>query len=153
MIVTAYRIARKEFASSIWSGNGARQYGGRWTPKGVAVVYTAGNRSLAALEQLVHLVSPRVLKGFVIASIAFDDANLQRLDPKRLPRGWSRPVAPPSVRKIGHAWVTSGRHAALAVPSAVIPGEWKFLFNPAHPRFADFAKSTSEPFVYDTRLW
>jgi hypothetical protein len=53
MIVTAYRITKARFAASIWSGNGARDHGGRWNSKGVSVVYTAQNRSLAALEQLV----------------------------------------------------------------------------------------------------
>jgi RES domain-containing protein len=131
---------------------GAREYGGRWTPKGLAVVYTAGNRSLAALEQLVHLVSPRILDGFVIASITFADVNVQRVDPKKLPRGWNRPVAPAGVRRIGQAWIKSGEYTVLAVPSAVTPGEWNFLFNPAHPRFADFAKTSPVPFVYDKRL-
>jgi RES domain-containing protein len=152
VIVTAYRITRKAYAAAIWSGMGAREYGGRWTPKGLAVVYTAGNRSLAAIEQLVHLVSPRILNGFVIASITFDDANVQRVDPQKLPRGWNHPVAPPGVRRLGEAWFKSGKYAVLAVPSAVIPGEWNFLFNSAHRRFADFERQTPEPFVYDRRL-
>ena len=42
MIVTAYRITKAAFARTMWSGIGARDYGGRWNSKGVAVVYAAG---------------------------------------------------------------------------------------------------------------
>jgi RES domain-containing protein len=148
----AYRISKAAYADTIWSGIGARDFGGRWNSKGVAVVYTAGNRSLAAVEQLVHLVKPRVLAGYVMASITFDDAKVQRIDPPDLPANWNDPVAPPELKRLGDDWVAAGRFAVLAVPSAVIPGEVNYLFNPAHREFHGFAKSEPEPFVYDSRL-
>lgn len=152
MRLTAYRIAKARHAASIWSGIGAREFGGRWNSKGVAVIYAAQNRSLAAMEQLVHLVPPRLLSGYVIASIEFDDAQLRRLDLDSLPPGWNDPVAPAGLRKYGDDWMAAGDSLALAVPSAVMPGEWNFLFNPAHSRFHHATKSAAEPFVFDPRL-
>jgi|SRR5690348_11093686 len=152
MKLTAWRICKRNFARSVWSGIGARDHGGRWNSKGIAVVYAAETRSLAALEQLVQLLKPRILRGYVVASIEFDDSQVQRIDLGRLPLGWNKPVAPPALRHYGDDWVAAGRLPVLAVPSAVISGEWNYLINPAHADFAAMKKSTAEPFVYDRRL-
>ena len=152
MTLTAYRITKAAHAATIWSGIGARDHGGRWNSKGVAVVYTAANRSLAAVEQLVHMIKPPVLNGYVIASITFDDARVQRLNPAALPANWNDPVPPPELKQFGDDWVAASRFTVLAVPSAVIADELNYLFNPAHPEFSDFVKSTPGAFVYDHRL-
>lgn len=151
MIITRWRTTKREYAATIWSGIGARESGGRWNSKGVAVVYTAENRSLAALEQLVNL-KPRVLRGYMIASISFDSRYVRRLDPSVLPRGWGKPLAPPELKRYGDAWVAQGRHLVLRVPSAVIAGEWNYLINPAHPAFKKLSRSVPKPFAYDARL-
>jgi RES domain-containing protein len=150
--ITAYRISKTAFAATLWSGIGARDFGGRWNSKGVAVVYTSESRALAAMEQLVHLVTPRVLRGYVVAGITFDDADAQRITPATLPTDWDNPVAPPALKMIGDNWVAALRYPVLAVPSAVISGEWNYLFNPVHPAFAAHVKSGPMPFVYDPRL-
>jgi RES domain-containing protein len=151
VIITAYRISKAKYADTIWSGIGAKDYGGRWNSKGVAVIYAAENRSLAAMEQLVHL-NPRKLTGYVSSSIAFDEALVTRVDPRKLPSDWANPVAPAALRKIGDAWVAAGKYPVLAVPSAITPGEWNFLINPSHLQFNAMAKSTPMPFQYDPRL-
>ena len=152
MTLTAHRITKAAFAATIWSGVGARDYGGRWNSKGVAVVYAAQSLSLAALEQLVHLSKPRALNGYVTASITFDDRHLRTIAAANLPARWHAPVAPPTLRKVGDDWVAAADHAVLAVPSVVTPGEWNYLFNPAHPAFVGLAKSAVVPFAYDSRL-
>ncbi len=148
MIVTAYRITKAAHAAAMWSGIGARDFGGRWNSKGTAVVYTSENRSLAAMEQLVHLITPRVLKGYVLASISFDDSRMRRIAVASLPD----PVAPPALRKYGDDWASAAAYPVLAVPSVIIPGEWNYLVNPAHPEFPALAKSPATPFVSDNRL-
>ena len=85
--------------------------------------------------------------GWVVGKNTF-----QRLDPAPLPRSWQDPVAPPELKRLGDEWVAAGQYPALAVPSAVMPGELNYLFNPAHLEFNRFAKSDAEPFVYDVRL-
>ena len=152
MTIVAYRIIKREFAASLWSGDGARIHGGRWNSRGVAVIYAAENRSLAAMEQLVHLVKPRVLNGYLIASITFVSAQVQRVDLNALPAGWDGAVAPAALRQYGDNWARLGKHPVLAVPSAVIPGEWNYLINPAHRGFGSLVKSIPMPFMYDARL-
>jgi RES domain-containing protein len=151
-LLRAYRITRREFASSIWSGVGARDYGGRWNSPGVAIVYAAESRSLAALEQLVHLIKPAVLRSFVVASVDFDPSRVTRIDPAALPRDWASPVAPAALKRVGDDWSRSGRTPVIAVPSAVISGEWNYLLNPAHPEFPRLHRSDPEPFAFDPRL-
>ncbi len=51
----------KRAYSRVFSGAGAGLYGGRWNPRGINLLYTAGYFSLAHLEYLannVHLISP-----------------------------------------------------------------------------------------------
>jgi RES domain-containing protein len=150
--IVAYRIARRRFARTMWSGAGAKEHGGRWNSKGIAVVYASENRSLAAMEQLVYLLPPRVLRGFVISSVEFDEKQLERVNIKDLPAGWDRTVPPAALRRIGDEWAGRGKSVALAVPSAVVRGEWNYLLNPEHEGFAALVRSTPVRFVYDRRL-
>lgn len=148
----AYRICKAAHAATIWSAIGARDLGGRWNSKGVAVIYTAENRSLAALEQLVHMIKPRVLRGYVIAGITFGERQIRHVDPVVLPKNWRDAVAPPELKRLGDEWVAAGQSPVLAVPSAVVVGEINYLVNPAHPLFGGFAKSRAESFAFDVRL-
>ncbi len=152
MSLTVYRITRSEFSGTIFSGDGARKYGGRWSSQGVPVIYASQSRALAAMEQLVHLIQPRILSGYVVASITFREQQLNRIDLKNLPTNWSNPVAPAALKQFRDNWSAAGKYPVLAVPSAVIAGEWNFLINPSHPEFEAMAKSAPEPFVYDERL-
>ncbi len=63
MKITAWRIFKKKHRASAFAGEGARRFGGRWNSKGVAIIYTSGTVSLAVLEILVHLETPRLSIG------------------------------------------------------------------------------------------
>lgn len=152
MTLTTYRISAARYASIMWTGTGSRTFGGRWNSPGSAVVYTAENRSLAAIEQLVHLIPPRVLTSYVISSITFDASHVHPIDLKKLPPNWADPVPPPQLKTLGDAWITAATHAVLKVPSAVMPGEFNYLLNPAHPAFPTFKTTPPEAFQYDERL-
>ena len=64
MSIAAWRIFKPKHAAMAFTGEGARQFGGRWNSKGTAIVYTAGSAALAALEMLVHIASHELLEAY-----------------------------------------------------------------------------------------
>ena len=83
---TAWRVVTERYADTAFSGEGARLYGGRWNPKGVAMVYTAQTQSLALLEMLVQDSPLRARYVMIPASIP--EKIVERIDPASLPRDW-----------------------------------------------------------------
>ena len=108
MIVTAWRITKRKHARNAFSGEGAREFGGRWNNPGTAVVYTAQSQSLAALEMLVHLDSSELLQKYVLIGVEFDESLIMSVESSALPRHWRSDPPPAEVRSIGDDWV----HAA-----------------------------------------
>ncbi len=78
-MVEAWRICKVRYAPTAFDGEGARQYGGRWSSVGTRVVYSAGSRSLAILETLTRLESVVPLPAFVLVSARFDPSLAERL--------------------------------------------------------------------------
>jgi RES domain-containing protein len=135
-------------------GEGARLAGGRWNPRGTAIVYTSATLSLAAQELFVHL-DPEDLPPDLVAVSAIipDSVRVEVLDPDRLPRNWRDYPAPESLAAIGSSWVTSAKSAVLAVPSVVIPQERNYLLNPSHSDFPKIRPLAPLPFAFDSRMW
>jgi RES domain-containing protein len=148
----AWRIVKFRHARTAFSGMGAALGGGRWNPPGVKVVYASATRSLAILENLVHL-NPPVLFRYVCIRIEFDDSLAGKIVPTALPRDWWIQPPPSSAQKIGYDWIRSGKSVVLAVPSAIVWSEWNFLLNPAHPDFKNIRIGKPEPFIFDSRLF
>ena len=134
-MIDAWRLVKARYAESAFTGEGARRYGGRFNSVGTAVVYTAESLALAELEILVNLPSERLLETYVAFRLGIEAALVEALPPDRLPVDWRREPAPQSVKRIGDAWVRSGRSMVLRVPSAVVPSESNYLINPSHPDF------------------
>ena len=55
LMAEAWRILKQQHANTAFNGEGAAKFGGRWNSRGVSVVYTSGTKSLAILENLVHM--------------------------------------------------------------------------------------------------
>ena len=123
---------KKKWASSAFSGEGARLYGGRWSSPGVPVVYTAGSLALAQLEILVHLPTERLLKSYVAFQAVVPDACIDVYPQGELPSSWRSNPSPEAVKQVGDAWARGEPSAVLQVPSAVVPSEPCFLLNPRH---------------------
>lgn len=150
MPVAAFRIVKSRWAATAFDGEAARRYGGRWNRVGTRMVYTAGSRSLAALEILVHLEGPA--RGFSLVRCDFPESLIEVLAASALPGNWRASPAPPALASIGDAWATRGSSAVLAVPSVITPDERNYLLNPDHPDFAQVTVQPPEPFPYDERL-
>lgn len=151
-MIRAYRLCKTRHAATAFSGEGARINGGRWNSPGKAVVYTASSLSLATLEVLVHLEDPEVFGNlFSWASLEIPPYTLETLPLETLAAGWNNDSSRIS-RAIGDAWLRETRSAALAVPSAVTPGEWNYLLNPAHPDLPKILIGPPQTFRPDPRL-
>jgi RES domain-containing protein len=146
----AWRIVKEKHAATAFTGEGAAKAGGRWNSRGVLLVYASGTKSLATLENLVHLNPPVIFK-YVVFPLQFDDALVEIFPVKDLPADWRTEPPPPATKAIGDAWVKAARSAILALPS-VITGDTNYLLNPAHPDFKKIVIGQPEPFVFDPRL-
>ena len=148
-----WRICRKPYVDAALDGSGGMYTSGRWHSKGNPIVYTASSAALAALEVLVHvdpLTAPADLR--LLAIELPDDLSIEVIEPITLPEGWHSVPAPAALQTIGSSWLTSGRTAALNVPSAVIKVERNFLLNPRHPEVQRVRILSDEAFSFDTRL-
>jgi RES domain-containing protein len=149
----AWRICKAEHAATAFTGEGALLYPGRWHHAGTPVVYCSESRALAALEQLVHLHRNRLPPHFVCFAVdAPEDLATREVRFEDLPAEWRRQPGPPELRDIGTRWAESGESVVLELPSAVVPGEHNYLFNPRHPDFRRLTIGEPEPFEFDERL-
>ena len=119
---------------------------------GSAVVYVAGSTSLAMLEMLVHLQSRELLDTYVLFEVTFEDNLVVPVDVSKLPRSWRQSPPPAAVQHVGDAWVAAGRSPVLKVPSVIVPTEWNYVLNPAHPAFTRITIGPRKPVKFDPRL-
>lgn len=150
-MLRVWRLVTARFDASAFSGEGARRYGGRWNRKGVPVVYTAGNLSLAMLEILVQDQPLRARYVTIPAEIP-PGLHVERVDINRLPANWRGPAALETLRTIGSEWAAVLASAVLAVPSAVVPAETNYLLNPRHPEFGQIIIGEPQVLLTDLRL-
>ena len=149
-----YRITTQAFAHDL-SGRGAQTYGGRWNPKGMAVLYTAETPAQALLEFLPHFSDICVPPNLVLVTIqAPDDLKTEEFAQSRLTDGWD--AKPPTIvsTEIGREWLTRGTAAALRVPSVMLPfgKAWNMVLNPAHPQCIELEIIEVVPISVDPRL-
>lgn len=146
-----WRICRREHRAL--DGEGARLWGGRWTPPGHPVIYTAMSPSLATVERLVHTLPGYPGVDLVLVEIAApDDLARTEVLAETLPDRWRESPAPEALQPIGMAWVIGGETALLSVPSAVVPLERNIVINPAHRDAGRLEIASTEPFTFDARL-
>jgi len=148
-----WRICARRHAGSM-DGEGARRFGGRWSSRGIAVVYASESIALATLEAFVHFDSNTIAPGLVLVAIDLPaGARIADL-PKRpgLSKDWRSYPAPAALKPSGDAWARAGRTAVLRVASVIIPESFNYLVNPAHPDAAKIRHAVQRPFVFDTRM-
>ncbi len=142
-MIGAYRISKESNPAKAFSGQGAKDWGGRWNSRGIAVVYNAAHRSLSILEVLVHVKggagmgSAAFSAPFYIYSVSFDTALLEELSISILPAGWNSEPPTAVSQSLGDAWLQAARSPVLAVPSVIVPEERNYVLNPSHPRFPE----------------
>lgn len=127
-----FRISKCRYISDL-TGFGAFTYGGRWNSKGFRILYTAGSASLSLLEALAHMERP-FPTDFCRVVLELPTDGVIQLSLGQLPLHWTDHPAPDVLKEIGNAFILSGQALALRVPSVIVPEEYNYLINVAHPR-------------------
>ena len=152
-MVSIWRLVREHHAKKPLSGEGAKLNGGRWNDVGVSVIYASENRSLAALEVLVHLNGTNPNSRYKLLSYDLDEAMIHYLPEKEFPSDWRQEPPPYSTVEWGTKWARVKQSVALAVPSAVMPEEKNIILNPDHPDFRKIKLGKPSDYVFDPRLF
>ena len=148
-----WRICLERYASEAFSGEGARRFGGRWNSRGVPMVYASTSLALAAIELFVHLEPGQMPKDLVsIASELPEGEPELRWKIAALPANWWSDELGP-MREMGDNWIRSKQSLAVLVPSVPIQQEWNVLVNPLHPRIREIKHESTQPFVFDARMF
>ncbi|MEN6319763.1 MAG: RES family NAD+ phosphorylase [Syntrophaceae bacterium] len=153
-MTTVYRIAKSAYIRDL-SGKGAELYGGRWSPKGLPVVYASENRALAALEflgRMQGLVFKAQRIPLSIASIEVPDNSIETISAEHLPGNWWQYPAPTDLQSLGLKWINAGAFLLVKVPSVHVRQEFNILINPHHSDIGTVKIVDVEPFIYDPRL-
>jgi RES domain-containing protein len=147
-----WRLTAAKYARAAYSGEGAELYGGRWSAPGLAVAYCSESRALAVVEVLANTdeADRLFLIQWTMVPAEISPELIER--PSRFPESWRRYPHTPETQAIGTEWVQARRSVALRVPSVVVPGEFNYLLNPAHPHFTKIKIGKPEPFSFDHRL-
>lgn len=145
-----YRIVQAHWAASAMSGEGARIAGGRWNPPGMAAVYLAESRALAALEILVHAPREAMRLDWRIIPVELPEKWIRTASD--LPSDWRDYPSSSGARNLGGHWLSEGKGAALSLPSVIIPEERFIMLNPQHPDVQTLKVSKPEVFRFDPRF-
>lgn len=153
-MISAWRIVKKVYSDTAFSGEGAYREGGRWNHKGTIIVYLASSLSLSTLELLVHIPqesrNPKIK--FISFQVDIPDEVIKRINLRSLPSNWREYPARPSTMDIGANWIKKNNSAVLQVPSVIIPKESNYLLNPLHHDFKKIKIHAPEPFSLDPRI-
>ena len=147
-----YRISTKKYIRDL-SGTGSKLHGGRWNPKGLALLYTSEHKSLAALELLVHLDRHSLPDDLEVISIEISDKYVVQFEESKYNEIIKERKSLTRFKETGKIWVQSGKSLGMKVPSILISGESNILINPSHKLFGEIKILNIEPFYFDERLF
>jgi RES domain-containing protein len=147
--VEIYRICLAKYAGElVASGNP-----GRWNLRGQFVIYAAGSRALACLENVVHRSGEGLNSLFNVLRIEVpDDLAVEELALAQLPPGWQPTSAYARCQPLGADWYRRQATAVLRVPSSIIAHEHNYVLNTRHPDFARVRIAGREDFAFDPRI-
>ena len=144
-----YRICLAKYAGDLFaSGNP-----GRWNLRGQLVIYAAGSRALACLENVVHRSGEGLNSLFKVIRIEMpDDLPIEDLALDQLPAEWQLPRHYARCQPLGAIWYQRRTAAVLRVPSSIIAHEHNYVLNTRHPDFEQIRIVGWEDFAFDPRI-
>ena len=151
-MISLFRLAKSKYINDL-SGVGAKLYGGRWNPPGLAAIYTSSTRSLAALEVLAHTPMSLAPPDLSIVELRVPETVSSRtIALASLPPHWGSYPAPHELPDLGEKWLVENKSLLLYVPSVLISSEAHVLINPAHPESGLIKIHAVDNFKFDHRL-
>jgi RES domain-containing protein len=148
--MTVYRIAACKYINDL-RGEGAFRYGARWNSAGTRMLYTAESSALAMLEALAHITMLPAQQPYCMVRLLVPD-SVEVLDVKGLPANWNAMPAPDVLNMLGNRFVAAGNFLVLKVPSVLVPDNFNFLINPAHPLFSEIKVVAITNISFDQRF-
>ncbi len=145
-----YQISKEKYIYDL-SGIGSSKYPGRWNSKNTFVVYTAATPSLALLESVVHIKTLGEVDYFM-ATIILPDIAIKIVGIEDLPINWSVSPPPERLKLIGDQFINEGKYLSMRIPSAIMPEDFTYLLNPAHPAFKNVSVKETKSINIDSRL-
>jgi RES domain-containing protein len=144
-----YRICLAKYAGElVASGNP-----GRWNLRGQLVLYAAGSRALACLENVVHRSGEGLNSLFQVVRIHIPDTlAVEELSLAQLPADWQQPHNHSKCQPLGADWYARKEAAVLRVPSSIIAHEHNYVLNTRHPDFPQIHIAGREDFAFDPRI-
>jgi RES domain-containing protein len=144
-----YRICLAKYAGELVASGNA----GRWNLRGQFVIYAAGSRALACLENVVHRSGEGLNSLFKVIRIAVPDSlTVEELPLAQLPPDWQPTSAYARCQPLGADWYRRQEAAVLRVPSSIIAHEHNYVLNTRHPDFAQVRIVGWEDFAFDPRI-
>lgn len=149
----AWRLDKTVHASTWDQGIGAEKVGGRWSPKGLRVVYASLDPATTILEVAVHAgfhaldSVPHTIIEFEVT----DPSLVHVVDRATIPNPhWLRPGSVSAAQQeFGRALIVA--HPFVLVPSVISAYSWNLLVNPVTAAGV-FRERRREVFALDTRL-
>jgi RES domain-containing protein len=148
-----WRLERTEHFPTWAAGIGAEKVGGRWNPKGRAVIYASIDPATTILEAAVH-------KGFeTLDVVPHKLVGIEILAPAKV--HVVRPADVPNKRWLMSGSISGGqqkfgadlldRHPLVMLPSVVSPPSWNLVIDVASAKGL-FKLFSEEDFALDTRF-
>jgi RES domain-containing protein len=147
-----HRISDEKYIKDLM-GIGAKLFGGRWNPKGLAVLYTSINISLAALEYLAHLDIRTIPLNLKLITLEIPDESIIKFNTSKFNRIIKKKNSMILFKEEGKKWIDSSKSLALEVPSILIQKEKNILINPEHKLIKKVKIKSIEGFKYDKRFF
>ena len=142
-----YRVAKARHArnaAAMLSGEGAREWGGRFNSPGVRAVYCASTLSLAVLEILVHAQRVAILPEYRFLEVEVPDEAIEILQDADIAR---------DATVAGDERLGADGILGFSVASFVLPLERNVVLDPAHPDFTSVVTyGDIQSFPLDQRL-
>lgn len=145
----SYRITPKLFSASLYAPGVA----GRWNGAGRKVIYVAESIPLAFMENMIRRKGLGFNNEYCIMIIEIPDTlTVSEVDVSTLARGWRDFIDYSICQAIGNDWYDKGVSPVLKVPSAVLPTNFNYVINSAHPDFRQIKLLGTSDLVPDDRV-